>query len=230
MKRVIVLVFCLFVALLPSLPQKEAHADSSEVYAVAPTQEVWFYSEAEESRGLFILPQSYYVRVLSDGDPFCRVEYLDNADGFTRLTGYCKRSDLLFVDFIPARPYLHYGLELTYTIDNGTHIGSGGLSSITRTVSFYGTYKNGTALYYYVYADGVFDYVLATQEVNYELNTDYLAAASGEVPPDGQNPEEGLTGIQIAVICIVCAATVAVAFFVLRGKKPRLTSTDQPEF
>lgn len=231
MKRIVLFISLIFVlALVPALPQTAAGAETAaERYAVAAEHDVWFYSEANEEKGLFIMPFSYYVKVLAEGEPFCRVEYLENRNGRIPLEGYCKKSDLQFVDFTPVRPWLFYDLELKYSIENGGSVGSGSFDTIARTVSFYGTYYSGTALYYYVYADGQFDYVPASQEIKYDFNTDYLTPSSGEVPPADRNGNGGLTGIQIAVVCIVCAAAVVVAFIVLRGKKPPVAQSPEEE-
>ncbi len=107
----LIFAICACCFLTPSAPVKTASAETlSEVYAVAPTSDVWFYSEPLDNKGLFILPESYYVRILNDSDPFCQVQYLNK-------TGYCKRSDLLFVDFVPARPFLLYDYTLSYSME-----------------------------------------------------------------------------------------------------------------
>ena len=226
MKRILSIISILFACAIlvpfPSAPQRTASAETTqEIYAVAEKDGVWFYSEPLSEKGLFILPESYYVRVLDNGDVFCQVQYLNK-------TGYCKRSDLLFVDFVPARPFLYYDYTLSYTMDNNTAVGNGSLSSIERTVSFYGTFLHGTETYYYVCADGIYDYVPKTQEIIYEKNTDYLVPASAGGETENKPVSSGgLSGVEIAVICIVCAACIAVAFFVLRGKKPPIARSDE---
>lgn len=226
MKRILfflsILCASVFLA-FPAAPQRTASAETTEeTYAVAERDGIWFYSEPLSEKGLFILPESYYVRVLSMGDPFCEVQYLNK-------TGYCKRSDLLFVDFVPVRPFLNYEYTLSYTMENGSFIGSGALSSVERSVTFYGTFLHGTETYYYVYADGIYDYVPKTQEIIYEHNTDYLTPASssdsGENTPASSSGR--LSGVEIAVICAVCAACAVVALFVLRGKKPPVVHSEE---
>lgn len=219
----LIFAICACCFLTPSAPVKTASAETlNEVYAVAPTSDVWFYSEPLDNKGLFILPESYYVRILNDSDPFCQVQYLNK-------TGYCKRSDLLFVDFVPARPFLLYDYTLSYSMENGSSVGNGIFDSIERTVSYYGSFLYGTETYYYVCADGLYDYVPKTQEIIYEHNTDYLTPSSSDNNSDNSQPSKSgkLSGVEIAVICIVCAATVAVAFFVLRGKKPSVIHSDE---
>ena len=210
-----------------------AYAALEETYAVAAANDVWFYSEPDADKGRFILPFSYYVKVVTDGSPFCKVEYLEDTFGYEKVTGYCLRDELQFVDFVPIRPYLYYTVTVSYTVASSSPVGSGKLNTIERNVAFYGTFKHGTEMLCYIYADGEFDYVspsALTQKVSYDFNTDYLAPTGGDAV---STPSEGggLTGIQIAVICIACVAAVVVAFFVLRGKKPPVArSEEQTEF
>ena len=205
-----------------------AHAEE-DVYAVADKRDVWFYQEPDESKGLFILPYTYYVKVLSEGDPFCRVEYQDSADGYKPLSGYCLREQLHFVDFTPVRPFLKKRITLTYSIDSGNGIGDGSFDSMERTVSYYGNFSSGTAPYYYVYADGKFDYVPATEPVTYDLNTDYIVPAGTDPDPDVTVQKNGINGLEIALVCLLCAAAVIVAFFVIRGKKAPISDRNGDE-
>ena len=231
MKRLILILssfLLIFAFSAPAPSQKEARADG-ERYAVAATHDVWFYEEANESKGLFILPYTYYVKVINEGAPYCLVEYKDGTNGYKKITGYCRKDALTFVDFQPERPFLRKQINLSYTIAGGPITGGGGLGSMERTVYFYGTYYAGTAQYNYVYADGVFDYVPATEPVNYDLNTDYLSSVT-VVDPPAEDPDKasgGLNALQIAVICLLCVAAVVAALLVLRGKRPPTLREEQ---
>ena len=60
----------LFCALLAPVSTISAHADQNdaqpqELYAVAAERDIYLYSAADEKTGLFILPYTYYVKVLS---------------------------------------------------------------------------------------------------------------------------------------------------------------------
>ncbi|MDE7295787.1 MAG: hypothetical protein K2N84_00835 [Clostridia bacterium] len=230
MKRIILILSSLLLIFTFSAPAPAAKASAAgERYAVAATHDVWFYEEANESKGLFILPYTYYVKVLNEGNPYCLVEYQDGTNGYKKITGYCLKDALTFVDFLPERPFLRKQINLAYTIAGGPSFGTGGLGSMERSVCFYGTYYAGTAQYYYVYADGVFDYVPATEPVNYDLNTDYLSSVSAVEPPVDEPAKEagGLNALQIVVICMLCVAAVIAALFVLRGKKPPTLREEQ---
>ena len=194
----------------------EAEGDA---YAVAPTEDVWFYTGESEEERLFLLPCSYYVRVLDEGETFCAVEYAADESPYKKLLGYCRTESLLFVGFVPERPYLNAPVTLTYALPDAGGLGDAALSQTERTFAYYGERTEGGQLYYYVYDGATFGYVPAAEHLTYERNTDYLEAASAEKGGEEGAQGGGLGGVQIAVICILCAAAVAVAVLVLRGKR-----------
>ncbi len=233
MKRFIPFFLALIFALAAPCPVLPAQAEEGAQYAVAAERDVWFYKDANEESGLFILPYTYYVSVVSEGEPFCAVEYLDDTPPYRKITGYCKRDRLTFVDFTPARPYLRRQITVTYTLPDfpSNPAGSGAIGTVEKTFLFYGTYFSGTARYHYVYADGKFDYVPAAEEITYDLNTDYLSPSSGSaLPPQEQTAP--LSAGQIAALCILAVAVVAAAAFILRGrrKSPPLPEEERSEF
>lgn len=216
----------------PSAPQT-----APELYAVAAEQGVWFYSAENEGTGLFVLPYTYYVKVLRRGGEFSAVQYLDDAAPYKAITGYCKTNELTFVDFVPARPFLRREITVSYRVENaaGTLMGKGAFDKVEKSFIYYGTSYLGTAKFFYVYADGVFDYVPATQEILYDLNTDYLQASSGEIESGegGGAPaaeSDGLSGTQIVIICVAAAALIVIALFVLRGRKSPPAPQEFSEF
>lgn len=210
---------------------------SSDLYAVAAQSDVWFYAAENEDTGLFLLPYTYYVKVLRRGGLYSAVQYLDDAAPYKAITGYCKTDALTFVDFVPQRPYLRREITVSYRVENaaGPLMGKGTFDKVEKSFIYYGTSYLGTARYFYVYADGMFDYVPATQEVLYDLNTDYLQASSGEVDEGAgggeiEEPKEGLSGTQIVIICVAAAALIVIALFVLRGKRSSPAPQEFPEF
>ncbi len=231
MKRLLLLAALAAAALFLFPAPLGARADEAERYAVAAATDVWFYAAENEESGLFVLPYTYYVRVLKEGAVFSYVQYLDDEAPYKAIRGYCKTEDLTFVDFIPERPYLKREITVSYTVANtgDSLMGGGSFDKLEKSFVFYGTSYLGTARFFYVYADGTFDYVPATQEIVYEYNTDYLEDVSGGAPAEPEPPAGSLSGVQIAVICAIAAALVAIAVFVLRGKKSP-TPQELPEF
>lgn len=198
----------------PAASSRPLAAETSTRYAVAADGNVWFYSRADENSRLFRIPYTYYVRVTAEGEPYAAVEYSEDMGQYRKLSGYCRTDALTFVDFIPERPFLFKEITLLYTLPQADALGGGKFSETERTFVYYGSRDEDGKLYYYVGADGEFDYVPAEGELSYDLNTDYLPS------PSAEETESGLSPAGIAAICIACAAAVAVAVFVLRGKRP----------
>lgn len=196
---------------------------AAEEYAVAARNDVWLYAEEDEKAGLFLLPYTYYVRVLERGEEYCAVVYGEDAAPYRTVEGYCKTEMLTFVDFIPERPFLKLEVTVTYTVPGtSSEMGNGTFDEIERTFHYYGTSYLGTQRYFYVLSDGVFDYIPASRDVNYELNTDYLTETSGpadETPAPEPAESDSPSGWQIAALSVGIAAVAAIAFFILRGKR-----------
>ena len=231
MKRLFIIPL-IVIALIFSVPTALPASAEGDTYAVADSRDVWFYSARNDESKLFLLPYTYYVRVLEQGTEYSAVEYLVDEAPFRKLTGYCKTDKLTFVDFVPERPYLFREVTLTYSLDDSSSLlGSGNFYTVQRTFVYYGLRYAGSKMFYYVLSDGVFDYVSAREEPEYELNTDYLKPAVSEEPEPEPEPARGLTGVQIAMICIGCVALVAVAVFLLRGKpSPASELEAEPDF
>lgn len=220
MKRRIILIFTLAVlAAVQLFPTRTAaRAASDNGYAVAVTDKVWFYTAPDEACGLFILPLSYYVKIIEEGEPFCKAEYGDGIS-IPCVTGYCKSETLTRVDYVPARPYLCKQVTLTYTLD-GTL--DNDFDSLEKNFYYYGSTFRGTARYWYVYADGKFGFVAQNGEPEYELNVDYLTAGTSGTAVSPAEKKHPLTGVQIALICIAVCAFVSAGAFLFFKRKPHL--------
>ena len=225
MKRSIFLFILFLTTVLIPAPRTAASAADDGTYAVA-TGEVWFYAAADEEEKLFLLPETYYVRVLDAGGTFCTVEYLTDDAPYRKLLGYCRTDALTFVDFVPARPYLRKQITVTYTLPDSGNLGSDEFTKFERTFVYYGDRYDGGQLYLYVLSGDTFGYIPADAPPEFERNDDYLSSVSGET---GDPPAEGTpaNAVQIVVIVLACVAAVAVAVILLRGKKP---PREQQEF
>lgn len=230
MKRIFCLILFAALLLTPVMQARpvSAAAAAENEYAVAATQEVWFYSSPDEASGLFLLPKSYYVKIIEESEPFLKVEYGDG-NGVPRIEGYCKRGSVTPVPFTPARPFLVKKVTLTYTLSGSFE---GEFDSLEKTFSYLGSTFRGTARYWYVYADGQFGYVAAESEPEYELNVDYLTEnTAGGSTGSSDSPRSPLTGVQIALVCIaVCAALAVSAFVFFSRKTPRVHREESDDF
>ena len=235
MKRCTLIVLALICVLCFSPPAAHrARADTLR-YAVAADSNVWFYSSESEESKLFLIPETYYVRVLSEGERFTAVEYLVNDAPYKKLLGYCETAALTFVGFIPARPFLRKTITVSYSIQKGDAFSDAFpdvFGDIKRTFVYYGLrYENG-ARYAYVLYEGTFGYIPLEEEPAYERNDDFLSIPSTSVDMDTPSEEkEGLSAGEIAAICVACVAAVGVAVFALKGRrKAAATDTEHLEF
>ena len=199
----------------PSTEILSARAES-EVYAVAETADVWFYKTENEEDKLFCIPRTYYVKIVSRGERFSLCEYLKDNTPYRKVLGYCLTNSLTFVDFIPQRPYLYREVTVEYVLP-GASLGGGKFAGKQETYVYYGTrYENGQ-LYFYVGKNGEFDYIPASEELTFDLNTDYLPAPETTAP--NTKGSEGLSAVQIVLITLSAVAVLVVAVFVAHGKK-----------
>lgn len=210
----LVLALNLSLFLSPARATLSARAESA-AYAVAENADVWFYAEENEETRLFCIPRTYYVRILSRGEKFSLCEYLRDSAPYKKIVGYCLTDSLTFVDFVPQRPFLYREVTVEYVLP-GASIGGGKFSGLKETFVYYGNrYENGQ-LYFYVGKDGEFDYIPASEELVYELNSDYLPEP--EAPAAGSN-NGGLSAVQIVLITLSAVAVLVIAVFVAHGKK-----------
>ena len=196
-------------------------------YACILSDDTYFYTAAEGRTGLFLLPKSYYVRLVDYRNDYCKVEYQTDTSA-KRLVGYVKTDALTFVDYIPARPYLYYVFDVKYTIEESSPTTSEFLTEFTVSCVYYGDYMIGSERYCYVLRGEEFGYIPKPVTLTYEENTeyaDYLQAQQPEsLPPDqsAQTPSAGNGGsspAQIAILVVICLLVPILAALVL--KPPR---------
>ncbi|MBQ8322556.1 MAG: hypothetical protein IJX91_01170 [Clostridia bacterium] len=215
------LYFLYTVFLIPSLAVQATSATAGS-YACVLTDTAYFYTARNEKRGLFLLPETYFVKVLSvDGD-YCRVEYLYDDAYAKKLTGYAKTSDLTFVDYTPEHPYLYHLFEVRYTIDDAFSDNDDFLSQITVTCAYYGDYKIGSETYCYVLRGDSFGYIPKPDDLTIERSTEYEDNLVVETPPaetDEPSEEDGMPPAQIAILVALCLLVPVLAALILRPPK-----------
>ena len=222
MKRLFLLLPLIAALFFPATTTVASASDAR--YAVCE-QDVWFYASANEEDRLFLIPDTYYVRVLEEGEIYSTVEYLVDDAPYRKLLGYCRTDELLFVDFIPVRPYLRKQIRVTYTLPDTGNLGSEDFTTVERTFVYYGDRIDGNQLYLYVLSEGKFGYIPAKTSPDYEHNTDYLLATDKTDTPT--SPKETISATQIIIVCLACAAAVAVAIILMRGKRQPAADTQE---
>ena len=201
----------------------QAQAEETDVYACIRSPEVYLYEKENSSSGLFILPYTYYVKILAEGVDYCYVQYQTDNAPYKAVYGYCKTDELTFVDFVPQRPYLSYAVDATYVLEGAGNafVGDSVLSSVTLTYAYYGDYTVGSSTYRYVTLDGKQGYLPKTGEISYELNTEYEQhAPAADNPQDTPAASTGnLPVAQIVLFARLALLAVGFVYYLLRPKR-----------
>ena len=209
-----------------SLPAHSVQADtpSAGSYACVLQENAFFYSAPDERRGLFLLPTTYYVKLLDYGEDYCHIEYLSDSDEGEKLLGYAKTSALTFVDYVPKQPYFLYSFEIRYRIEDTGLEDSAFLNEITLHCTYYGDYKIGSKTYGYVLRGSSFGYVPKPADLTVARNTEYeewlaLQAPSPDKDVTAPKEEANSSPAQIAILVALCLLAPVLAALIL--KPPR---------
>jgi hypothetical protein len=189
-------------------------------YACILSDTTYFYSAPDLRRGVFVLPKTYYVKLLSYDSDFCKIEYLYDDNDCRKLIGYAQTDKLTFVDYIPNRPYLYYLFDVQYYIDDTAPSDSSFLNQLTVTCVYYGDYKIGSETYCYVLRGESFGYIPKPSTLLYEENTEY-ADRFLSTPPDTPTQstpleEENSSPAQIAILITLCLLVPILAALILK--------------
>lgn len=215
-----------FAGLLPA--KRYASADFPSApngYACILTDSAYFYSSPDERRGIFLLPKTYYVKLLSYGETYCKIEYLTDDSRARKLVGYAKTQDLTFVDYTPVRPYLYYVFDVKYRIDDSQNFDDSFLTEITVTCVYYGDYKIGSECYCYVLREDEFGYIPKPATLSYEENPEYADYLNSLLPDSSSPPSSAEPNgfapspVQIAMLVALCLLVPVLAALIL--KPPR---------
>ena len=215
MKKFITLL-TLFIFLMVGMPApKKAAADTGMQYACILSDDVYFYASENEYSGIFSLPKTYYVKILSVGERFTRIEYLTDTKYTRTLVGYCLTYQLTFVDYTPVNPYLYTTFDVVYMAENGDS-NDDILEKLVFTCGYYGEHIIGTKRYAYAYKNGECTYVPHPENFEYPENTeyaDYLAAGSEQAVEGSVNP------IQLGVLAVLCLLVPLLTAIILKNNK-----------
>ena len=233
MKKILSFPFSIFIFLQSILPfaanaitakaaeQPPTSAQSS--YACILQNGAYFYAQPDEKRGLFLLPKTYYVKILDYQSDYCKIEYLYDDLNVRKITGYAKTSDLTFVDYIPKRPYLYYIFDVQYEIDDAQINDSAFLTQITVTCAYYGDFYLGATAYCYVLRGDTFGYVPKPATLSYEENYEYADYLAQQTPPPQSEtpaPTQDSPPLQIGILIAFCLLIPLLAAIILKQPKP----------
>ena len=219
-KFILAILLCIFPACACGAPQAITAKALSPQYACIRTDDTYFYASRDDKHGLFLLPESYFVKVLETGADFVYAEYLFDDEYTKKLVGFVKTEKLVFVDFIPKTPYCHRIFEVSYSLENGVSNGSGFLDRITVTCSYYGDYTVGSQKYCYVRRGEEYGYIPKPDTLQIPRNTEYdewlqsqeLPTASPNATPQTQQSSP----LQITLLVSACLLVPVLAALVLK--------------
>lgn len=222
MKKIITIVFTLlFVAgYLLSPAALCAHARSAaehaETYACILTN-AYFYERESDDSGLFLLPQTYFVKILTTGIRFSYVQYLTDLPPYRAVYGYCKTAELTFVDFRPETPYLYWTIDVDYTMDVSSAVKvDSTLNTVRLTYVYYGEYTVGSSTFCYVQREGEFGYLPKTMDITYPLNREYSTSPPSHQTPPESSPGETPTLVFFSVITLIA---LGLLYFLFKPSK-----------
>ncbi len=193
-------------------------------------EETYFYSAPDERYGLFLLPTTYYVKILEQQAEYYKIEYLYDDSLTRKIIGYAKTDHLIPVEYTPKRPYLYYAFDVHYYIDDSSLNDSTFLNQITITCAYYGDFRIGSKTYCYVLRGDTFGYIPKPDNIFYEENTEYADwVAQNENSTNSATPDSGGTGnsspAQIAILVALCLLVPVLAGLIL--KPPRRPPYDE---
>lgn len=219
MKKLPIILLSIFFCASPFLSLASVHsasAQNAESYACILTNDVYFHTSETPSAGIFALPKTYYVKVLSIGSPYTKVEYLTDGERTKKLTGYCLTEQLTFIDYTPVNPYLYATFDVIYTAESG-EIGDSLLDKIILPCTYYGNYYMGAKEYAYVLQQGTFGYVPMPENFTFPLNDEYAARQqTGEILPT----KEDDNGMGIALLIVLCLLVPLLTALLVKSAKP----------
>ena len=202
-------------AMLFFLSPSAVRAEETARYARILDEEVYFYERAEAESGLFVLPRTYFVRITGEEGNYYAAEY---RTGSAALQGYCLKSQVELVDYVPETPYLLYDTEVTFTVGSAD-LPDGFFTEYTVSAAFYGTFYYGSSVFYYVNLGGEFGYVPAgaCPPLDYPENTEHMQAETPETP---QESGGNANVVNIILICALSVAGIGAVYFLFRPAKP----------
>lgn len=192
-------------------------------YACILEEDVYFYTTAQDTSGIFILPRTYYVKVLSVGEIYTQVEYLSDSEHTQALRGYCRSEQLTFVDYTPVNPYLYATFSVTYTAEEGWEDDEL-VGKIELNCAYYGSYSIGSKQYAYVLQNGRYVYVPYPADFSYAENPEF-SERNSETAEEAES--EG-NGLRIGILTVLCLLVPILTAIILQSsKRPTYDAPDQ---
>ncbi len=230
MKRTLILTsaaVCAGICLLLLLCRPAPARAEAPAYARITAADTWLYEQPDPQTGLFILPETYFVRITGTDGEYYAVSYLSDTQGREAVRGYCLQEEVTPVDYLPEVPFLVYDIEITYRA--GEDLPEGFLGEYTVTAAYYGTYPYGSAECYCVRLDGKLGYIpaAACSPLDYAPNTEHTETDAAE--PNAPAGKEGTGAAGIVLACALAVVALGGLYFLFRPVKARKPAAEDAE-
>ena len=198
-------------------------------YACILEDNTYFYTQPNEECGIFLLPKSYYVKVLDYQANYCKIEYLYDSSLSQKITGYAKTNQLTFVEYTPKRPYLYYIFDVYYQIGDTQIEDSAFLTQLKISCAYYGDFYFGGKTYCYVLRGDTFGYVPKPATLSYEENTEYAdyLAQIPTAPPEQTTSQNAPIGQIALFVSLSLLVPILAAFLLKQSKRNVYYETDE---
>lgn len=192
-------------------------------YACVTSNDCYFYATADLDDGVFLLPETYFVKILDETQTCYQIEYLSDGQNTRKVTGYCLKDKVDPVDYLPVTPYLYHFFDVTYTI--GEENADGFLTQITVNCVYYGDYTVGTKTYCYVLRGEEFGYVPKPVGFSYPANPEYAERNAQNTPSE---TDEG-SSLSPAFFIALALLAPAAAFLIFRFSSKKNAETERSD-
>ena len=99
MKKIFMLFFAIFLSIMSFNFNQQTSFAEIVYYAKIQSENVFMYSSPNENSKLFLLPETYFVKLINEGDEnFYYCNYKD-------IKGYVKKSQVIVMNGTPSHPY-----------------------------------------------------------------------------------------------------------------------------
>lgn len=213
-------------------------AKASSSYARIEEDNIWLYRNPvnADSEKLFLLEKSYYIKVIEAGTLYYTVEIFDNADGFSKVVGHVKRSDVTMCQTSPILPlYPKYVLNVITTSANLKLIPDISGATIAtmlknQTVRYYGKYSIDGNIWYYVRFGSEMGYISSVELTApaFALHPTPLPSSiiPGPQPEPEPEPNNGL--LQAILVGLICIPAVVIIFTLFSSEKSKAVFSQKP--
>ena len=207
-------------------------------YARVVADDAVFYADAALLIERFILPKTYFVRIVSIGVESSRVVYMESGS-IPAAEGYVKNADLYFTQETPSSPYPD--IRLTVEVDEVMFADvsrSQPKCVLSRSVAahYYGEMTSGGETYLYVYSLGNVGYVKKSSFSDFSIPdhptyreitpTDSSSDAESTSAEISQEQKSGVTSAQVIIIALLIVGVLCMLFLLLRPEQKNRKSRD----